>query len=263
MATQKKKNLSQQDRSNRASRSKRSLREGSVIPGKKASKAATIPIDSAFIRPKDLDFDPLVIGVCGGSGSGKTTLVRKILELTGARDILVLGLDHYYRDLSHLRPEQRDHCNFDHPDALDSNLLVTHVRDLIRGLTVERPTYDFSTHARLPEVVKLTPKPVMIIDGILALYWYELREILDLKIYVDVSDDVRFIRRLQRDIRERGRTIDSVIRQYLTTVKSMHDQFVARQRFLADIIISWEDHNERAVNMLVGMIKNSNRRAPS
>ena len=213
-----------------------------------------------LIRPKDVDFDPLVIGVCGGSGSGKTTLVRKILEQTGSKDILVLSLDHYYRDLSHLTPDQRDHCNFDHPDALDSSLLVTHMRDLIKGLPVERPTYDFSSHMRLPQVVKLFPKQVMIVDGILALHWYELREVLDLKIYVDVSDDVRFIRRLQRDTRERGRTIDSVIRQYLATVKAMHDQFVARQRYLADIIISWEDHNERAVNMLVGMIKNSNRR---
>lgn len=241
----------------RSSRSKKA--QTRQVRAAKQSKSAQKQAVASFTRHRGLDFDPLVIGVCGGSGSGKTTLVRRILELTGSQDILVLGLDHYYRDLSHLTSEQRDHCNFDHPDALDSNLLVSQVRDLIRGIPIDRPTYDFSSHVRLPDVVKLYPKPVMILDGILSLHWYELREVLDLKIFVDVSDDVRFIRRFQRDIRERGRTPEGVIRQYLSTVKAMHDQFVARQRSMADIIISWEDYNERAVNMLVGMIKNTSR----
>lgn len=198
---------------------------------------------------------PKVIGVCGGSGSGKTTLVRKLLDETGPEGILVLALDHYYRDLSHLNPIERDHCNFDHPEALDGDLLLAQVKDLIDAKSIYRPTYDYTTHTRTHETVLLQPQPVIILDGILSLHWVKLRELLNLKIYVEVSDDIRFIRRLQRDIRERGRNVDGVIQQYLKTVKAMHDEFVVRQRSQSDIIISWEDHNDRAVNMLAGMVQ--------
>lgn len=208
------------------------------------------------LRSKNTLPPPRIIGISGGSGSGKTTLVRQLIDQTGPSGILVLGLDHYYYDLSHLTPAARDQRNFDHPDALDDQLLITQIKDLIQGKPILRPTYDFATHTRLQEPTFLEPQPVIILDGILSLHWSQLREILDLKIYVDVSDDIRFIRRLQRDIKERGRSLEGVIQQYLTTVKSMHDEFVAKQRFLSDIIISWEDHNNRAVNMLAGMVKN-------
>lgn len=201
-----------------------------------------------------------MIAVSGGSGSGKTTLVGRLVgSVTSdtARDHLVqvLHLDHYYRDLSHMNPEERDRQNFDHPQAFDTDLLRKHLTALRHGDGIDRPTYDFASHTRRPETVRLNPAPVIVLDGILALHWAEVRDLLDLKIYVDVSDDVRFIRRLRRDINERGRTVEGVITQYLASVKTMHDAFVAPQRYVADIIVSWEDYNDRAVAMLAGMVR--------
>jgi len=201
-----------------------------------------------------------MIAVSGGSGSGKTTLVGRLVgSVTSdtAQDHLVqvLHLDHYYRDLSHLSPEERDRQNFDHPQAFDTELLRKHLTALRSGEEIHRPTYDFASHTRRPETVRLRPASVIVLDGILALHWSEVRDLLDLKIYVDVSDDVRFIRRLRRDINERGRTVDGVITQYLASVKTMHDAFVAPQRYVADIIVSWEDYNDRAVAMLAGMVR--------
>jgi uridine kinase len=201
-----------------------------------------------------------MIAVCGGSGSGKTTLVGRLVSSVLSEEaplgaVQVLHLDHYYRDLSHMLPEERNRQNFDHPHAFDMALLTQHLASLRGGKTIDRPTYDFASHTRHPEVVRIDPASVIVLDGILALHWAEVRDLLDLKIFVDVSDDVRFIRRLRRDVHERGRTVDSVIGQYLASVKTMHDTYVAPQRYVADIIVSWEEYNDRAVAMLAGMVR--------
>lgn len=193
---------------------------------------------------------PRIIAVCGGSGSGKTTLVSRLSQERGRDNIMVLHMDHYYKDLSHLTPQERDRCNFDHPDALELSLLREQVAQLREGQAIERPTYDFASHTRTGETVRLNPPNLIVIDGILALHDAELRKFFDLKIYVDVDDDVRFIRRLRRDVEERGRTVDSVIGQYLASVKEMHELYVAPQKYFADLIISWMNYNDRAVAML-------------
>lgn len=198
---------------------------------------------------------PRIIAVAGGSGSGKTTLVGRLMKALGERDILVLQLDHYYNDLSTLPMSERDRKNFDHPDAFDTKVLAAQLKALADGKTIDRPTYDFATHSRTKEVKKLNPEPVILLDGILALHWPEVRELLDLAIFVDVDDDVRIIRRLKRDVSERGRTIDSVITQYLATVKSMHDTYCAPQRDVADIVVRWMDYNDSAVAMIAAMIR--------
>jgi len=196
---------------------------------------------------------PKIIAVSGGSGSGKTTLVGRLCQALGERGILVLQLDHYYRDLSHLSQAERDHRNFDHPDAFDTTLLIEQLTALSAARAIRRPTYDFASHTRTGVEVALAPAPVILLDGILSLHWPEVRRLLDLAVYVDVDDDVRFIRRLRRDISERGRTVEGVVAQYLESVKAMHDAYVAPQKLVADIIVSWMDFNDRAVSMLAGM----------
>ena len=196
-----------------------------------------------------------IIAVAGGSGSGKTTLVNRLRAQVGESDLLVLQMDHYYSDLSGLSQTERDRCNFDHPDALDRNLMVDQLRRLAAGETVARPNYDFSTHTRKPEATTISSRPVIVFDGILALHFPEVCELIDLGIYVDVDDDVRFIRRLKRDITERGRTVDSVISQYMTSVKPMHDLHVATQKHVADIIVSWMDYNDSAVAMVAALTR--------
>ncbi len=198
---------------------------------------------------------PRIIAVAGGSGSGKTTLVGRLMKALGERGILVLQLDHYYNDLSALPMTDRDQKNFDHPDSFDTKVLTSQLKSLASGKAIDRPTYDFATHSRTKEVKKVDPQPVILLDGILALHWPEVRELLDLAIFVDVDDDVRIIRRLKRDVSERGRTIDSVINQYLATVKKMHDTYCAPQRDVADIVVRWMDYNDSAVQMLAGMIR--------
>ena len=205
--------------------------------------------------PQTLARKPKVIAVSGGSGSGKTTLVGRLRESCGEAGILVIQLDHYYSDLSHLAKEERDRRNFDHPQAFDTDLLHRHLAALSAGQSIDRPTYDFATHTRVQPTVLLQPAPVIILDGILSLHWAEIRALCDLSVYVDVDDDVRFIRRLRRDISERGRSVEGVIKQYLETVKVMHDTFVAPQKHVADIIVSWMDYNSRAVDMLAGTAK--------
>lgn len=172
-----------------------------------------------------------------------------------APGILVLQLDHYYLDQSHLPMTERDRVNFDHPDAFDTKLIQSQLAALAAGQAVDRPTYDYATHSRVEKKVRIDPAPVILVDGILSLHWPEIRKLLDLAVFVDVSDDVRFIRRLRRDVSERGRTVESVITQYLRSVKAMHDTYVAPQKFVADIIVSWMEYNERAVAMLAGMIQ--------
>ena len=198
---------------------------------------------------------PLMIGVAGGSGSGKTTIVKKLQEYCPEVSMLVFQLDHYYRDLAHLDPAERENVNFDHPDSLEMDLVAQHVAALARGESLERPTYEFASHTRSSKKVRLDPVDVVLIDGIFALYSPEVRKHLHCGIYVDVSDDVRFIRRLKRDVIERGRTNESVIKQYLSTVKPMHDQFVAPTKLLADLVVYWDQYNERTLTLLSKILK--------
>jgi len=197
---------------------------------------------------------PIMIGIAGGSGSGKTTIAKKMQERCAERSTLLFQLDHYYRDLAHLDPSERDKVNFDHPDSLEMPLLEKHVRALANGESIDRPTYEFASHTRSSKVVTLEPADVIVVDGIFALYSSEIRKHLDCSIFVDVSDDVRFIRRLRRDVDERGRTNDGVIKQYLSSVKPMHDQFVAPTKYLADLVVQWDNYNDRTIEMLTKMI---------
>ncbi len=198
---------------------------------------------------------PILIGVAGGSGSGKTTIVKKIQELSPNVSMSVFQLDHYYKDLAHLDPTERDQVNFDHPDSLEMDLLAKHVSALAAGQSIERPTYEFASHTRSSKVVVMEPKDVVLVDGIFALYSAEVRKHFTCGIFVDVGDDVRFIRRLKRDVSERGRSIDGVIKQYLSTVKPMHDQFVAPTKKLADVVVYWDQYNDRTIELLSNMIR--------
>ena len=197
---------------------------------------------------------PLVIGVAGGSGSGKTTISSAIVEQIGRDRVALVEHDSYYRDYGSLPVEERAKINFDHPDSLETELLIEHLRALIDGRPIEKPVYDFTTHSRLPETVTVNPKPTIVVDGILVFTEKELRELMDLKIYVDTDSDLRVLRRLQRDIEERDRTLDSVVAQYLSTVRPMHLQFVEPSKRYADIIIP-EGYNRRAVATVMGMVR--------
>ncbi len=198
---------------------------------------------------------PVTIGVAGGTGAGKTTIAHAILERVGWHRIAYLQHDAYYHDASNLPPEERARLNFDHPDALDNALLAHHIRELQAGRPVEVPIYDFTTHTRRPETRRVTPEPVILVEGILIFAEPSLRELMDIKIFVDTDPDLRFIRRLQRDIRERGRTVESVIEQYLSTVRPMHLEFVEPSKRYADIIIPEGGFNEVALEMVVARIR--------
>jgi uridine kinase len=198
---------------------------------------------------------PLVIGVAGGSGSGKTTVTEAILERVGRERIALLPHDAYYHDLSHLSLEERAQVNFDHPDAFDNVLYLAHVDALAHGQQVAMPTYDFTTYVRLPESVAVAPRPVVLLEGILIFADAALRERMDIKLFVDTESDLRFIRRLQRDIGERGRTVESVIEQYLRTVRPMHLEFVEPTKRYADIIIPRGGLNAVAIDMVVARIE--------
>lgn len=200
---------------------------------------------------------PLLIGIAGGSGSGKTTISRKVLERLTGVSAQLFQLDHYYRDLAHMEPAERDKVNFDHPDSLEMDLLAKHIEALAAGKAIDRPTYEFASHTRSSKVARLEPTDVIIIDGIFALYSPEIRKHLACSVFVDVSDDVRFIRRLRRDVDERGRTNDGVIKQYLATVKPMHDQYVAPTKYQADLVVQWDNYNDRTIDMLTKMIHSS------
>lgn len=198
---------------------------------------------------------PLLVAVTGGSGSGKSTIVREVCAKCPDLEVLVVQQDHYYRDLSHLPPAERDAVNFDHPESLDMALIRVHLESLAAGREVDRPSYDFASHTRTSAVVRLVPKPVVMFDGILALHDPAIRRLFDISVFVDVPDDVRFIRRLRRDVRERGRSVDGVIDQYLASVKPMHDEFVAPTRRMADLVISWERWNDRSIAMLANAMR--------
>jgi uridine kinase len=197
----------------------------------------------------------MIIGICGGTGSGKTTVANRILQAVGAHEVAFIQQDSYYRDLDQMPLDLRRKVNFDHPDAIDNDLLVEHVRALRRGETVELPIYDFKNHARRPETLKLEPKLITILEGILIYAEPRLLAETDIKVFVDTPDDIRFIRRLRRDIVERGRTMDTVIDQYLSTVRPMHQQFVEPSKRFADVIIPEGGHNRVGIDLLSGKIR--------
>lgn len=197
---------------------------------------------------------PVMIGIAGGSGSGKSTIARQIQERCSDVTVLVFQLDHYYKDLAHLEPAQRDRVNFDHPESLEMSLLERHIAELASGQGIDRPTYEFASHTRSSKVTRLEPTDVIIIDGIFSLYSPVIRDHLTFSVYVDVSDDVRFIRRLRRDVDERGRTNEGVIKQYLATVKPMHDLFVQPTKTQADLVVHWDHFNDNTIQMLAMMI---------
>jgi len=198
---------------------------------------------------------PIVIGVAGGSGSGKTTVVRRIVEALGDVRVTVLEHDRYYRDRNDLRLEERASLNYDHPDSLETDLMVAHVKALRAGKSVEVPVYDFSRYARLDATETVRPGRAIIVEGILIYTDAALRALMDVKVFVDTDDDTRFIRRLQRDITERGRTVQSVIDQYLGTVKPMHLEFVEPSKRYADVIVPLGGHNTVAIDMLLTLIR--------
>ena len=197
---------------------------------------------------------PLIIGVVGGSGSGKTTVARAIqqaMDVSGA----FLDQDGYYKDLAHLTLEERKRINFDHPDSIDTDLLVAHLEQLARGEAIEKPTYDFVAHTRAAARVRVEPNPIVLVDGILLFSDKRLRDLFDIKVYVDVADDIRFIRRLERDVLERGRSMPDVIRQYLTTVRPMHLEFVEPSKRYADIILPEGGQNRVAIEMIIARVQ--------
>jgi len=196
----------------------------------------------------------MFIGIAGGTGSGKTTVAQNIKEKIG-EDILILDMDSYYKDNSHIPFEERLKINYDHPDAFDIPLLKSHIEALLRGESIKKPIYSFVEYTRLKEFEEVKPKRIIILEGILALFFEELRKLMDIKIYVDTDADIRLIRRLLRDIKERGRTIDSVIKQYTEVVRPMHIQFVEPTKRFADIIIPEGGFNVVAVDMVVSRIK--------
>jgi len=198
---------------------------------------------------------PVVIGVAGGSGSGKTTVVRRIVESLGNDQVTVLEHDRYYRDRGDLRLEERAALNYDHPDSLETDLMVRHVEALRRGEAVDVPVYDFARYARVPGVDTAQPRRAVIVEGILIFTDADLRRLLDVKVFVDADDDIRFIRRLQRDVAERGRTMASVIEQYQNTVKPMHLEFVEPSKRYADIIVPQGGHNTVAIELLLTLIR--------
>lgn len=199
--------------------------------------------------------DPLVIGIAGGSGSGKTTVAQAILQRVGPDRIAFLQHDSYYKDLRGLPPAQRNEFNFDHPNSLETELLIRHITALRHGKAVEVPIYDFSTDSRTTRTFTVQPCNVILVEGILIFTEPALRKLFDIKIFVDTDADLRFIRRLERDIHERGRTTDSVVKQYLHTVRPMHLEFVEPSKRYADIIIPEGGHNTAALDLVVARVE--------
>ncbi|PAP76239.1 uridine kinase [Rubrivirga marina] len=197
----------------------------------------------------------VVIGIAGGSGSGKTTVQRRVMERFGTRRIALLDHDAYYRPLDHLPPEQRARFNFDHPDALETALMVEHLDRLLAGETIEKPTYSFETHSRRQETETIQPRPVVLVEGILVLAEPALRERMDVKLFVDAAADVRLMRRMERDLHERGRSVESVLEQYRRTVRPMHLEFVEPSKRHADVIIPRGGQNQVAIDMVLARVQ--------
>lgn len=196
-----------------------------------------------------------IIGIAGGSGAGKTTVARTIAEKLGKENVAYLSQDWYYMDRSHMTFEEREKENLDHPKAFDSKLLISHLNQMRNGLPIEVPVYDYSVHNRTSSTKTMTPKSVAILEGILVLAIKEVCSMLDFKIFVDADPDIRLIRRIERDIRERGSTYDNTIKRYLSTVKPMHDAFVEPSKSCADIIIPRGGQNEIATELLGNLVE--------
>lgn len=197
----------------------------------------------------------LIIGIAGGTGSGKTTVADYILSTVGREKIAFLPHDAYYRELTDMSQEERALVNFDHPSSLETELLIEHIHQLLDGKPIDLPHYDFTSHTRLPDTIQITPQQILMIEGILIFAEPELRKLFDLLIYVDTDADIRFIRRLRRDIEERGRTTESVIRQYLDTVRPMHLEFVEPSKRYASVIIPEGGYNTVALDLIVARIE--------
>ena len=195
----------------------------------------------------------LIIGFCGGTGSGKTTLAERVIKAVGGDGVLV-SMDYYYSDHREMPLEERAKINYDHPNAFDTDLLISHLKDLKAGKSIVHPTYDYANHARSEKWVKLDSAKVIIVEGSLLFENKDLVDMLDIKIFVDTDADVRILRRLCRDVKERGRNMDSVVNQYLTTVKPMHERFVEPSKRVADIIVPVGGHNDVAFNMIISTI---------
>jgi uridine kinase len=198
---------------------------------------------------------PVVIGVAGGSGSGKTSVTKAIYEQFQGHSILMLQQDYYYKDQANLPFEERLKTNYDHPLAFDNDLLIKHLTELINHQAVDKPVYDYKMHTRSEETILVEPKDVIILEGILVLEDERLRNLMDIKLYVDTDADLRIIRRMLRDIKERGRSIDSVIDQYITVVRPMHNQFIEPTKRYADVIIPEGGHNHVAIDLMVTKIQ--------
>jgi uridine kinase len=198
---------------------------------------------------------PLVVGIAGGTASGKTTVARKILEALAGYRVAFIDQDAYYKEMADLSPEERREVNFDHPDAFDTDLMVRHLSELKAGKAIDKPVYDFVAYARRPETKTISPADVVIVEGILVLHLQPVRELCEMKIFVDAEDDVRIIRRLVRDIKDRGRDFDRVVEQYFRSVRPMHMGFVEPSKRHADIIVPQGGDNEVAIRMLVDAIR--------
>ena len=201
-----------------------------------------------------MESKPFIVGIAGGTGSGKTTVAQAIMNSLNHENVLNIQHDFYYINRDYMAPLKREKINYDHPEALETELLVKHLNDLIAGKRVEIPAYDFTTHTRKKKGINISPTKVIIVDGNLIFTEQNLRKLMDIKIFVDTDDDIRFIRRLNRDIKERGRSMKSVIQQYMETVKPMHIEFVEPSKKYADIILT-DGHNPVAIETIVSIIK--------
>ncbi|HKP86973.1 MAG TPA: uridine kinase [Blastocatellia bacterium] len=197
----------------------------------------------------------MIIGISGGTGSGKTTVAQKIIASVGAENVVYLQQDSYYRNLGDMPVEVRHRVNFDHPHALDNDLLMNHIEALRAGESIEQPIYDYATHSRRVDTIRVEPRPIIIVEGILVFVDAQMRRLMDIKIFVDADADIRFIRRLDRDVHERGRSVESIISQYTTTVRPMHLQFVEPSKRYADIIIPEGGHNDVGIDLVTEKIK--------
>ncbi len=211
-------------------------------------------------RPKPKTKNQMIIGICGGTGSGKTTIARKIVQDVGAENVVLVEQDSYYRNLADMPLDERHQANFDHPDSIDSEMLMNHIKRLKNGQSIEMPIYDFKSHTRSNETEHIEPKSVVIIEGILIFSESRVLNLLDVRVFVDTPDDIRFIRRLQRDINERGRSVESVIEQYFTTVRPMHFDFVEPSKRHADIIIPEGGQPHISIDFLCGLVREKLRK---
>jgi len=198
---------------------------------------------------------PLVIGIAGGSGSGKTSVTKAIYDVYKDKSVVVIEQDYYYKDQSHLKFEERLATNYDHPLAFDTDLLIEHIHQLLNRHSIEKPVYDYTLHTRAPQKIIIEPQDVIILEGILVLEDMRMRELMDIKLFVDTDSDLRIIRRILRDINERERTIESVVEQYLSVVRPMHNQFIEPTKRYADIIIPEGGQNQVAIDLMVTKIK--------